>query len=78
MDNQIFRNHLAELENKLGEIHKLCNTEEEKKYAEVSLNILKLDWIDEYINNNCKDVEVLEVFKLYSSIAVRSIKAIMN
>jgi len=47
-------------------------------YAEVSLDILILDKLDQFINEKCFQDEILKAFKMFSDLTRKSIQYLLN
>lgn len=66
------------LNSKRKDVMDTCNTEDEKMYAEVSLDILILDKLDQFINEKCFQDEILKAFKMFSDLTRKSIQYLLN
>lgn len=66
------------LNSKRKDVMDTCKTEDEKIYAEVSLDIMILDKIDQFINEKCLQDEILKAFKMYSDITRKSVKYLLD
>jgi len=69
---------LAEIDQQIPEILKLSKTKKEQSAAQIALDVLKLDSIDNFILGKCHDAEVLEAHNIYAQIARENIKKLME
>jgi len=69
---------LAEIDQQIPEILKLSKTKKEQSAAQIALDVLKLDSIDNFILGKCQDAEVLEAYNIYAQIARENIKKLME
>lgn len=66
------------LESKRKEILDTCNSKEEETFASLSLDIMILEKIDQYIHEECLQVEIVNAFELYSEISRKSLRSFLN
>ena len=76
-EHDIFE-EIETLNSKRKDVLDTCKTEDEKIFAELSLDIIILDKIDEFINEKCLQDDILKAFKMYSDITRKSIKYILG
>ena len=69
---------LAEIDQQIPEILKLSKTKKEQSAAQIALDVLKLDSIDNFILGKCHDAEVLEAHNIYAQIAREKIKELIE
>jgi len=66
------------LNSKRKDVMDKCITEDDKIYAEVSLDLMILDKLDQFINEKCFQDEILKAFKMFSDLTRESIQYLLN
>lgn len=78
MEFQDLEEYFRKLDDISPDLDALAETENEHTAARMSIDLMKLEALDNFIEEHCRQEEVRQAFAMFRDIALRNLKSYIN